>query len=364
MIAANSHFSDGSVATNTLGRDFYLPQAVPTGGGKPSTAQDFTAKQSRLWLNLDSTIAGHKVKGYLETDFQTTASAAPSLAGGGSQRTTNGYTLALRRAYVQMDRWTFGQDWTTFQYTGALPESTDYVGGAEGTVFVRQPQVRYSLPLGNGMTLHIAAENPESGTATAGTATLVENGADHMPDFTARLAYAGKAGELSLAALGRQVRVENAGVGATATGFGASAAGKLWLAADKGSDLRFMATYGQNIGRYVGLNFAPDAVYVPATGQLANVTVFAAIMAARVAIAPGVRANLMGSYQRVSYDGSLTLANIAGYNRQAWSGAANLFYSPVKNVDLGVEYRHGERELASGASGKIDRVEFAAKYSF
>ena len=32
MIAASSHFANGSVATNSLGRDFYLPQAVPVGG--------------------------------------------------------------------------------------------------------------------------------------------------------------------------------------------------------------------------------------------------------------------------------------------------------------------------------------------
>jgi hypothetical protein len=33
-------------------------------------------------------------------------------------------------------------------------------------------------------------------------------------------------------------------------------------------------------------------------------------------------------------------------------------------VDLGIEYRHGSRELVSGASGSLDRVEFAAKYNF
>ena len=37
---------------------------------------------------------------------------------------------------------------------------------------------------------------------------------------------------------------------------------------------------------------------------------------------------------------------------------------PVSNVDLGIEIRRGERELVSGASGQLDRVEFAAKYSF
>ena len=76
----------------------------------------------------------------------------------------------LRRAYLQLDRWTIGQDWTTFQNPAVLPESTDYVGGAEGTVFVRQPLIRYSAPLGKSVTLHVAAENPESGTASLGAA--------------------------------------------------------------------------------------------------------------------------------------------------------------------------------------------------
>lgn len=356
MIAANSRYSEGEVATNSLGRDFYLPQAIPTGNGPSSQVQDFTAKQSRLWLNFASDIAGHTVKGYLETDFQTSAGTQ------GSQRTTNGYNLALRRAYMQLDKWTFGQDWTTFQYTGALPESTDYVGGAEGTVFVRQPLVRYSAPLSKELTLHLSVENPESGTLTAGSATLNENGDDRMPDLAARLAYAGAKGELSLAALARQVRTESAGVAADAGGFGASAAGKLFLNDAKTADARFMVTYGRNIGRYVGLNFAPDAVLN--AGKLADVDVLAAIGAVRVPLAPGLRANVMASYQTVDYADSLTLASISTFNKQAWSAAANLFYSPVKNIDLGIELRHGERKLVSGAKGAIDRVEFAAKYSF
>lgn len=387
MIAAFNHFSNGSVPSNTLGRDFYLPQAVPTTpGGRGFSSEDFTAKQTRLWLNFDSQIAGHVVKGYLETDFQTTASAAQSVSGGGSQRTTNGYTLALRRATLTVDRFTVGQDWTTFQYTAALPESTDYVGGAEGTVFVREPLVRYSAPLSKQVTLHVSVENPESAIASAVTSGTVgaalESGTDHMPDFTARLAYAGKRGELSLAGLVRQVRGESTGAalvnntatagavgtGVSATGYGASLGGKLFLNDARSSDIRFIATYGRNIGRYVGLNFAPDAVYNPATNGLTDVDVFAALVSAHLTVAPQLRINLMGSYQTVDYANGLTAVNLAGLNKRAWSGAANLFYSPVKNIDLGVEYRHGERttiHAANGtATGQIDRVEFAAKYSF
>ncbi len=358
LIATNSHFSEGEVATNSLGRDFYLPQTIPTGNGPASRVQDFSAKQARFWLNLSTDVAGHAVKGYVETDFQTSPGTQ------GSQRTTNGYNLALRRAYIQVDRFTFGQDWSTFQYVGALPESTDYVGATEGTVFVRQPLIRYSAPIGKGLTLHASIENAESGTATLGTPALIENGDDSLPDFATRLAYTGKFGELSLAGLAREVRVENAGSAAKAFGWGASIAGKVYLTGDKSSDLRFMATYGRNAGRYIGLNFAPDAVFVPATNDLVDVREFAALVAARVGLAPSIRLNIIGSYQNVDYDGSLPLASLAAFNHKAWSAAANIFWTPVKNIDLGFEYRHGERELVGGADGQLDRFEFAAKYSF
>lgn len=358
LIGSSTRYSDGEVASNSLGRDFYLPQAIPTGGQPAARDTDFTAKQSRFWLNLDSNVAGKTVKGYLEFDFQTSPGTQ------GSQRTTNGYNPALRRAYMQIDRWTFGQDWTTFQYTGALPESTDYVGGAEGTVFVRQPQIRYSAPIGGGATLHLAVENPESGTANTGSPTLTENGDDRLPDFAARLAWAGKLGELSLGGLARQVRVENLGVSAQTSGYGMSLGGKLFLNEAKSGDVRFMVTYGRNIGRYVGLNFAPDAVYVPGTNKLENANVLAMIGAVRVPVATGVRINLMGSYQNVDYADTLAAASLATFNKKAWSTAANLFYSPVKNIDLGLEYRHGRRELVNGADGTTDRIDVVAKYSF
>ncbi len=109
LVAAHSTFSEGEVANNSLGRDFYLPQTIPVGAGPSSTVQDVSAKQSRFWLNLATDVAGHTVKGLVEADFQTSPGTQ------GSQRTTNGYNLTLRRAFLQLDKLTFGQDWTTFQ---------------------------------------------------------------------------------------------------------------------------------------------------------------------------------------------------------------------------------------------------------
>lgn len=58
------------------------------------------------------------------------------------------------------------------------------------------------------------------------------------------------------------------------------------------------------------------------------------------------------------------LASIAAYNKHAFTVAGNLFYSPVKKFDLGIEFRHGERGLVLGQKRRLDRVEFAAKHGF
>jgi hypothetical protein len=357
-VATFSRWDDGDVAAGALGRDFYLPQQIPVGGTRESTDSDFNAKHTRIWLNLETQVAGHSLKGYVETDFQTASGTQ------GSERTTNGYNLALRRAYVQLDKLTVGQDWSTFQYVGALPESTDFVGTTEGTVFVRQPLVRYSLPVGKGMTLHVSAENGETASATLGSPALVENDDDSIPDFAARLNYAGSFGEVSLAGLVRQLSVDNGAVGDNRLGVGASLAGKLFLDAEKRHDARFMVTYGTGIGRYVGLNFAPDAIWVPGTTRLERVKTLAAMGAVKLGWTPTLRSTVMASYQNVKYPDGFAAGTFNAFNDTAWSVAGNLFWSPVKNVDLGIELRHGQRELVSGASGQLNRLEFAAKYNF
>lgn len=364
-VATFSEWDDGVVAANSLGRDFYLPSTIPvhSATSRSTHNSDVSAKQTRLWLNLDTTVAGHTLKGYVETDFQVTANAAPTITGGGSQRTTNGYNLGLRRAYVQFDNLTVGQDWSTFQNVATLPESTDYVGPTEGTVFVRQPLIRFSKKLGKNAVLHLSAENAETQSAAP---ALVENDQDRMPDFAARLNVTAGNAELALAGVTRQLRIDAGSAGGikdTAFGWGVSGSGKISFGENKRHDIRFMATYGKGIGRYVGLNFSPDAL-IDTTGHLQTPKLFAGFAALKIGLSPAVRTNLMISYQDVNYPGGFASTFVNGLNETAISYAGNLFWSPAKGFDLGVEYRHGQRELVSGAKGQLDRLEFAGKYSF
>ena len=354
-VGSMSHYDDGTVANYTLLRDFYVPGQVPVGGTSEGRSFEGHAKQTRIWLTTATPVGGHMLKGHLEFDAQTSPGTQAS------QRTTNGYNFAMRRAFISYDKWLFGQEWSNFQYLGALPESTDFVGVGEGTVFVRQPQVRYTTKLNDKITASISAENSETATATPASAALAENGDDRIPDITARFNIATKIGEFSVAGLWRQLSVDTGTQGDKAIGWGISAAGKIPFGGKKQHDLRFMISKGDGVGRYIGLNLAADAVYNAATNKLETPSVTAGFAAVRFMLSPTVRTNLMASFQDIDYVNGFVPT---GATKSSKSAAINLFYSPVKPLDLGIEFRVAERELVTGASGQMNRLELAARYSF
>ena len=358
-----SDYSKGDTATNTLGRDFYLPQFIPvddTPGAGEGVDFDAHAKQTRIVLNTDTPMDGKTVSAHIEADFQTSPGTQ------GSERTTNGYNFALRRAFITYDGWIFGQEWSNFQNVTVLPEAADFVGVTEGTVFVRQMQARYTRQLSDQFTLSFALENPETASITPTSAVMIENDDDHIPDATVRLVWSPTFGQFSLAGLARQLSVNSPQDNAKKFGWGASVAGRVPFGKDGPYDVRFMLTYGQGASRYVGFNFAPDVIYVmdPATGagDMETVDVLAGFIAFRVGFTEKLRGNIMGSFQDVDYP-SNGIAPLDA-NELARSIAVNLFYSPVKPLDLGIEYRYGQRKLLSGDKGSLNRVQVVAKHAF
>ena len=344
-----SDYSGGDPANGDLLRDFYLPGSIPVGGADEGVAADFNARQTRLWLTTDSTVGTHRIGGRIEMDFQV-------LPGTGDQRTTSPANLSLRRAFVTFDNWLVGQEWTNFQNVSVLPETADYVGSTEGTVFARQVQVRYTRG-----PFSIALENPETTVTPFGGISRIIADDNAVPDVTARYVFSRPWGEASLSGLLRQLAYETTGVGAidsTATGWGLSAAAKIKVGAT--DDLRLMISGGEGVGRYLGLNFSNDAV-LDASGDLQPIGVVAGFVSYRHVWQPGWRSNLTWSWQQV--DNDLALIS-AGANRSAQSLRANLIWSPAPGFDFGGELMTGSRELENGLSGDLNRLQFFAKYGF
>ncbi|WP_374469408.1 DcaP family trimeric outer membrane transporter [Phenylobacterium sp.] len=343
--AMATQYEDGDLPNSDLGRDFLLPATIPIGGpGDEET--HFNARQTRLWLTTDGVVAGRKVGTRVEMDFQT-------LPGAGDQRTTSPSNLSLRRAFITVDNWLFGQEWSTFQNTAVLPETADYIGPTAGTIFVRQAQVRYTRG-----PFSIAVENPET-TVTpfrGGARILADDSV--MPDIAAKFELKRPFGDFALAGLVRQLAVEEGAVDDKTTGWGVSFSGKVKVGPR--DDLRFMITHGEGIGRYVGLNLANDAV-VTASGNLEAIPLTAGFAAYRHVWREGLRSNLIYANQVIDNDGALTGLAV---NESSQSLHFNLIWSPIRGLDVGAEVMRAERELESGVSGELNRFQAFAKYSF
>ena len=340
--------TDGEIPDSSAGRAFYLPSAIPVGGAsEPGSDADFHAQFSRFWFASDTDLDGHKLKSYFELD----------LFGGalGNETATNTYGVTVRHAYVSWDKWLAGQTWSNFQDPAALPDAVDFIGPTEGTTFVRQAQVRYSQG-----PWSFSAENPETVlTPYLGNAGRINSDDGAMPDLTARYTMKGDWGHFGVGVLARQLRyATSTGIDSDSTGYGVSLSGKFNLGAS--DDIRYMATAGSGIGRYVGLGLSNDGV-LDADDGIENIDLTAGFVAWRHVFSPKLRSNLF--YSMAHYDNDKALTGLGITERaQSWHG--NLIYSPFPKLDIGAELIWGQRSLEGEADGDLRRLHTHVKYNF
>jgi len=339
-----SDYSDATPGGNAIIRQFYLPSQIPVGDGSAGgdVSADFQARESRLFFRADTkTAGGDTIGAYVEIDFFT--------HGDGNEVVSNSYSPRLRHAFVKWNKWLFGQTWSTFQDVGALPEALDFVGPAESTTFVRQAMVRYTS--GN---LELAAENPETFVYGAASSTP---GNDTIPDLVARYTFPFDGGYIKLAGLIRSLNVDEEPNGAQAdeTTFSISASAKFKIG-DR-DDIRAMVTYGDGVGRYLGLGIGRDGA-VNGSG-IDTIEQTAGFLAYRHFWDEKWRSNFMVGAN------SLDIPDTAGDQTESASSVhVNIIYNPLPKLDVGAEIMWAERELVSGIDGDFTRLIISAKYAF
>lgn len=340
-----SNYSDGSgFAGGSVVRDFYIPGATPVGDGSGGVSQtDFTAEATRFSVKAQN----GGVTGYLETDFL--------LSGQGNERVSNSFSPRLRRAYVDYNGWRIGQEWSTFQNTSAIPESASFLGLSDGMVFGRQAMVRYT----NG-PFQIALENGNTTvTNTAAGGGRIEADGNTIPDLVARYNMKGDFGNVSLAAIGRQLQIDNNVLDASTTGWGLSASGR--LNAGPG-DIRFGLTGGEGLGRYIGLNTANGAAINPANGDLEAIPSYGGHVSYRY---PFGDTSLSFGYSGLFIDNpAFVMANGVNPTESVQSGLFAITHKVAPKTSIGVEALLGMRELEDGTDGELTRFTFSTKYGF
>lgn len=348
-----SKYSDGDPPPGTLIRNYYSPGGIPVGNtalagrnASEGLQTTFSSRETRFSINTETPIGDKKLTGVLELDFFDT----PLI---GNERVSNSFVPRIRQAFLTYGKWTIGEAWTTFQNVATLPERVDFIGPTEGTIFQRQPLIRYT----DG-DFQIALENPET-TVQQGVASL-EADDDRVPDVVVRYNAKGDWGSAAIAAIGRYLNYDAGipgGVDDSALGYGVSLSGVLKVG--KTDNLNFMISGGKGIGRYVGLNIRDDVV-VGADGRLDPIGIIAGFASYRHFWNPQIRSVLTGSYYGAD---NLAVAGLFVTNNVG-SVSFDTFYSPIKPLTLGLGYRYARRELENDESGDLNRLQFSAQYNF
>lgn len=130
---------------------------------------------------------------------------------------------------------------------------------------------------------------------------------------------------------------------------------------DANDDLRFMATGGRGIGRYLALGGLAADTVLAADGSLEAIDGVGGFVAWRHVFSPKLRGNLF--YSMAHFDNDAALTGF-GVTERAQSWHANLIYSPLPRLDLGAELIWGQRSLEGEADGDLRRLHTHVKYSF
>ena len=347
--AISSQYSDGTLASGNIGRDFYIPSLTPVGGQSESSQFDAHIKQSRFRFTTNTKLQNDEsITGVLEFDFHATPD--------GNERISNSYEPRIRHAFIKYKHWLIGQTWSTFQDVKALPETLDFIGATDGSIFVRQAMLRFTYN-----NFQIALENPETTVTPYMGGSRIVTDDNRLPDLALRYTFDGDWGSLSTAALLRQLAYTNKQgsnvIDTTTTAYGISITGKVLLGKN---DIRFMANFGSGLGRYLGLNAVNGAV-LDQNNELEAIDSTGFAIAYRHIWNDQWRSNF--TYSMFKADNDVTLTGTA-MTKQTYSYRANILYSVSKELTVGAEYAFAKRELESGADGDMDRVQFSAKYAF
>lgn len=310
------------------------------------------AQQSRVRIKTTTPTDVGDVKTTVEGDF---------FGGGGNEIFSNSRGLRLRHAYGELNGLLAGQTWTNFMQFTAYPSTVDF-DGPVGVSFIRQAQLRYTMPLGGGANFSVSAENPET--------TGFDSSRDNAPDLTAKYKWAGSAGGIEVAGLARSFQTDSAAATGddNAFGYGVLVAGRLNLTDT--TTVMAGAIFGDGVGRYIYSSFSNNdssasrtgigEAYVDANGNLETIEAYGANVAISQQWTPKFSSGL--SYGRVEGDQPEDLFPNSFETLQ--SVHFSNFYKVADPVTLGLELSFADKELANGESADNTRLQLAAQFDF
>lgn len=325
--------------------------------GKKSPQTYLTARTSRFGIQTNTPSKYGNIGLKLEGDFN-----GPN--GFQSENYTNSVVFRLRQAYGTMGGLLLGQTWSTFLDLGAAPDTVDFNG--PGTMaLVRNPMVRYTVPVGQGMNLALAIEN------TRGQQYGPDTRFQMIPDLHAAFNYSAGWGHLSLRAVGQDFvrRVGTSNKSKFSVSGAASGSAKFG-----GDTLVAQVSGGPSIGRYllntVGNEFGAGVTHgfvtVDGNGDIQTWTAFAYHLGFTHVWNPEVRSNVVWAQTFIQDPKIDGVAATNAVQKEMMQAFVNTFWSLSKTTEFGVEYAYGQwKSFGPGeVKGTQNRINASFHYNF
>lgn len=342
-------------ATNAIG----VPQQV---------GQNFnmSARMSRFaiesWTPTD--FRDWNVHTFIEGDFFN----GPGQAAGGG-----GNAFRLRHAFVDFGYFRFGQQNSVFMDGSNWPSLVDFQG-PNSWVNQRQPAARVIIPVRDGVYWASSIERPFSDITTNGLGTNVQD----VPDFATHLRYETNVGHVQAATVLRGIGYEPTGDDVTrrmGVGVSGSVVFHPWAilrctdpvheenpSGLTRSRILLMTAWGPGVGRYVNdlAGQGLDGQVDPITGSFALAESFGWVASYEHWFNKRWLTNWTVGHVNVDHD---TNQPANTYDATTYV-ASSLWWIPVPQMSLGIEYLWGERENLDGQSATADRLHGMFQYNF
>jgi hypothetical protein len=266
-----------------------------------------------------------------------------------------GMTYRLKQLYGTFYNITAGFTYSIFEDPDVWPDTVDFEG-PNSMIFARQPTLRYLLPMGEHWQMNFGIQQPASDVDTFNTNTITP--VNHAPDGGLNVRWEDKkVGHVQVAAILRDVGANSPTFGnQDVFGWGLMAATGLNLF--QKDSLQAQVTYGDGYFHFANDNFTysgfngGDAAYDSA-GKLKALRYFSAM--------GGYTHQWSDAFRSTASVGYIDLDNEASQGPDAYHktfySSVNVVYQMKKRVSFGLEALYGKKEVNSGRTGDVIRVQ-------
>jgi hypothetical protein len=330
--------------------DLFITSALPLQPVPPANSTNVHIRQSRFNVEIRRPTSIGDLRVLYENDFFGTSP-------------TN---FHLRHLYGQLKNVLVGWTFTTFMDIDSLSDTLDFEGPGS-SVFIAQPQFRYTWPLNKANSLAFGVEKPTTDLNVTNPTrpNVAVTPTTPIPDFVIRYRYETEKGHLQAATVLRSVggsasATQAVGVYATkhVFGWGENISGAVKTF---GKDsFQFQGAFGNGIGRYLEDLTGLGADAAVNNGKLVATPAFGTFGTYQHYWTNTLRSSAVYGYLILQKEQSQDPA----FFHQSQYSAGNLIWNPAGNLHIGLEYVYGRLTSKGNDRGYGSRMQMSMQYDF